>query len=363
MAITDPKNTLAHHQSRVLTTHRDMSEVKCAVIAKAVSAYMKADVKPDTKPETEALWFYGMNHGMALISAKYAPLQPLPPMELEFVRAYHEVLGPKAVRAFYYLLWICTREARHNGSLVKDTPKITELFGPEVGAFYSSINGGEAGISKAFLTNPPDCSIGVYVKSLAWMFYKSSWSTGYGGKKWGDVTDCLVRFVTGEFTAEMMLDTVWTLAHNGGAIFNKGSFYTCHTPVLARLLDIQRSGQIPEAIGSDAPLAKFSDVGLCAQMATVFMLFESKLGKFVDWVMVEALGSVEKYPSEKKKQLGIAALTPAGKAAQAKAEAAALVKALAVAKAEAKAIADHDKIWFKVMEGFEVQKIKIARAA
>ena len=49
-----------------------------------------------------------------------------------FVKQYHELMAKKSVRAFYYLLWICTREARHNKSLA-DTKKMKESadqFGP-----------------------------------------------------------------------------------------------------------------------------------------------------------------------------------------------------------------------------------------
>ena len=357
--LTDPKNTLAFHQSRVMTTHRDMSSVPCAAVANAMKKYKAADTVKDTAPEREALWFYGMNHGMALISAHRAPLEPLPTVELQFVEAYHEHLAPKAVRAFYYLVWICTREARHNGSLTKDAAKLDELFGEAVSVFYTSINGGEADISKAFLSDPPNCTIGVYVKSLLWQFQHSKWSSGYGGQKWADVTDCMVRFVAGEFTAEMMLDTVWTLAHNGGPIFNKGSFYGMYSSALYRLLDVQRSGQIPEAITSDAALSKFSDPALDEYMGTIYSLYGGKLGKFVDWELVEALGAVHKYPKEKAAQAKFHASSPASKEAL-------KLAGKKVQQAEAMAAekaANHGKNWFTVMPGVEIKKIKLARAA
>ena len=137
MALTDPKDTLAFHQSRVLTQHRDMSEVPCLLVAKAMQKFKNADEHKDTVPEAEALWFYGMNHGMALISAARAPLEPLPPDELNFVEAYHHALAPKAIRAFYYLLWICTREARHNQSLQGRRPQDHANFGAQVCNFLT----------------------------------------------------------------------------------------------------------------------------------------------------------------------------------------------------------------------------------
>ena len=130
MALTDPIDTLAYHGARVLCQHRDMSAVDCASVAKAMAAYMKVDQEKGTVPEREALWFYGMNHGMALIASKFAPLEPLPEWELGFVKEYHEKIAKKSIRAFYYLLWICIREARHNGSL-KDEKK-TEGDGRQV---------------------------------------------------------------------------------------------------------------------------------------------------------------------------------------------------------------------------------------
>ena len=57
--------------------------------------------------------------------------------------------------------------------------------------FLTSIKGGEAGISQKFLDQPPTTTIGNYCEALRWTFYHSKWSGGYGGKKWGVVTDCL----------------------------------------------------------------------------------------------------------------------------------------------------------------------------
>jgi hypothetical protein len=46
----------------------------------------------------------------------------------------------------------------------------------------------------------------------------------------------------------MMVDTGYTLAHNGGPIFNKGMMYSGYNHNIYALLDIQRSGQVPEYI-------------------------------------------------------------------------------------------------------------------
>jgi hypothetical protein len=359
VALTDPKDTLSYHQSRVLTSHRDMSEVTCADVSKAIVAFMKQDPTPDQVPESEALWFYGMNHGMSLIGARRAPLEPLSKWEQGFASRYHEVMGPKAVRAFYYLLIICTREARHNQSLSKDAPTIAKMFGEPISKFFASIKGGEGTIYNALLNKPPQATLGAYVKALQWQFYHSKWGGGYGGKKWGMVTDCLVRFVTGEFTAEMMLDTIWTLSHNNGPIFNKSVLYGMYTHNLIRILDVQRSGQVPEAIRQDKPIKEFVGADLTHLVMEMAKEFPEQIGHYVDWEVVEALGSVKKYPKEKQEQYKLYGMSEAGKAAIEAAE----KKALELAAAEKKKQEEHAKNWFQVMAGLEVKKVQMARAA
>ena len=61
MAITDSTDTLAYHNSQVLCSHREISDVTCAHVAQAMKAFMATDKEEDAVPESEALWFYGMN--------------------------------------------------------------------------------------------------------------------------------------------------------------------------------------------------------------------------------------------------------------------------------------------------------------
>jgi hypothetical protein len=360
VALTDPQNTLAFHASRALCQHRDMSNVACKDVAKAMAEYMANDKEKSTVPEAEALWFYGMNHGMALIGEKYAPLEPLPKFEQEFAQLYHQLMVKKAVRAFYYLVWICTREARHNKSLSSDLPQIGKLFGPEMQDFLTSIKGGEEGISQKFLDHPPATSIGKYCDALRWTFYHSHWHSSYGGKKWGIVNDCLCRFVDGEFTAEMMLDTNWTLAHNGGPIFNKGQFYSYYGSNLIRILDVQRSGQVPEAVLHDPHIIPLSPVPLQVQMKKLMTAFPSKIGGYVDWYKVEALGAKQHYESDKQKQAALHQMTPEQKAKIEQAEKQALLLAQAEEAKKLQKQKEFNDSHLMIMPDVWVQKIKRA---
>jgi hypothetical protein len=361
VALTDPQNTLAYHASRVLCAQREMSDVPCFKVALALSQYQDAHSASDlghSVPEQQALWFYGMNHGVALIQSRFAPLEPLPEWELGFVERYHAELAPRAIRAFYYLLLICTREARHNQSLGKDKLKMTEKFGKPIADFFASIKGGESTIHQKFLSNPPQGTIGTYCEALCWQFYNSSWAGGYGGSAWGNIADCLHRFVTGEFSAEMMLDTIWTLSHNNGPVFNKGLFYQMYNPAaILRLLDVQRSGQIPQAVLDDKVIGGYADPELKKLMSQLQARFPSEIGDYVDWEVVETLGSVGKYPAEKQAQFAKYGMSEAAKEAQAKAKLIQQQKEEA-AKKEAE---EHAKNWFTVMPGVEVKKFQPLR--
>lgn len=360
VAISDPKSTLSWFKTRALGMHRDMRQVPCANLAEQIKLYSQKHGMSDgvmANPESNALWFYGMNHFASLVSMSRDPLEPLEDWEASVMTEYHSQMVPRAVRAFYYLLLICIREARHNKSLSKDKTAMKAKFGVTCTDFFFSINGGETGIHQKFIDHPPACDLGTFVECVRWQFYNSSWNGGYGGKAWGVVSDCLVRFVSGEFSAEMMLDTIWTLSHNNGPIFNKGIYYGMYSSNLVRILDLQRAGMIPEAVLYDKQIASHVDPELIQAMTQLKSRFQIR--DYIDWYVVEALGSVKKYPNEKKQQVLEYGPSPEASAA----EKAAAEKAAAQALAEKKAAEEFAKNHIEIMPGLHVKKIEIQRSA
>jgi hypothetical protein len=321
-----------------------------------------------------ALQFYALNHGMALLSAARHPYEKLTPAELSFVNTYHRLAGVAATRAFYYLLEICTREARHNLSLTKSHTSepvlekniqfLTKTFGPAIAAVHAGSGPGESSIMKAFFDQTPDVPIGLYCQSLQHVYYKHKWSSSYGGPAWGNIADCMFRFVSGENTAEMMLDTVWTLEHNTAAIFNKPTKLFGHnSEVLARILDVQRSGQTVEmALHDEAGAAQ-----ACPQTQTAcFWLtqrFPGEIGGHVDWFKVEALGAINSYAKDKIAQEKAAKLSPAFKAQLAAQKKAAEATKAAEQKAKEAADAAKKAKEFVVMPGLVIAKVQVPRAA
>lgn len=198
-------------------------------------------------PEGDALDFYLSNHVVGLILAKNNVSTTLGRTEQHLLERYVERQSRSTLRAFAYLLLICSREMRHchNSSatkckITKDEKKVydymTETLMHHHGtAIAQTIWSGEVGFD-----------LGVWSSVLEKVFRFGGFPGGYGGPNWADVALPLREYVHGVYTAEMMIDVVWTLCHNHGPIFNKGMFYHCHTHELLRILDVQRAGQVPQ---------------------------------------------------------------------------------------------------------------------
>lgn len=285
------------------------AKIKSARAANEYSGKANALVhnKVVAHPEADALQFYFMNHAVAVASKKVHPYESLGELQ-EVFDTYNKVMAEQTRRMFYYLLTICTRESRHNSaeSLSSFWVNAKAQYGTEVVAFFNQIKG-KSSMSAAdeFCDEPPMLSLGQYTDYLVDAFYKGKYSSSFGGKAWGAIADVLTKFVHGDYSAEMMLDTAYTLCHNNGPIFNKGMFYEHYSSEIYKILDVQRSGQIPQLI-NDSGTGKAMD-------KTVYPLFvrmRELLGDdlfsgtpYVDWFKVEAMGALKTYTIEKDKQV------------------------------------------------------------
>lgn len=366
MSMSDPPDCLAYHLSRPLTQARSLATMACATAAAGVKQFMASDTEASTKPETSALQFYLLNHAAALIRKQRGPHEPLPEIEQRLVQRYYARNSLAAIRASYYLLLICTRESRHLTNPGVLHPKLGKELGPEVVAFNAKIKGTGSEVAyQTFLNQPPACPLGVYARALQYIFYQGKFNSGYGGPAWGKVADCLVNFVLGLYSPEMMLDTIWTLCHNNGPIFNKGMLYAGYASAqgVQKLLDVQRSGQVPELVLHDNWAKPFLTPELKVAANDIRTAFPGQIGGFVDWYKVEALGAVGKYPNEKKQQIANQQIDPAALKAQADQAAAMAAADLQAAQAaQAAAHAAEQQKWFHVMPGLKLEKVKPKRS-
>lgn len=255
-------------------------------------------------PERDAVVFYMMNHVVSIARQGMHPYESFGD-RLPLIEEYHRQLGFRASRMFFYMLLICTRESRHEKKSKDESMWVgfSEKYGSEIMKLHASIKGkGSDAAADRFRNNPPNCQLGKYTEFLAEVFYKGSYSHGFGGKAWGKVADVLNEYVHGKITAEMMLDTSFTLCHNNGPIFNKGMLFGGYSHEIYRILDVQRSGQIPQFVANkETKWAKDPVVKELFDMSVSIMGPKGLTGH-VDWYMVENLGAMKKYPEEKQKQ-------------------------------------------------------------
>jgi len=302
-------DTLSYHKKRPFTSAIDLSGASLMYVVNGYEDMQAMLVRGEgvvsASPESEALWFYLQNHAMHIISSSLDKEEPLGDYEM-FVNQYHRDMQPKALRMFYYLLLICTRETRHAKEedededssglkkLYKKYPKIKEFH-------YEHIKDTSAAESiKAMLDQAPDVTLGEYTDFLVDAFQFPSYGGAFGGEAWEAIARPLRDFVHGIITAEILMDTAFTLAHNTGPIFNKGMVFTHYDEgCLNRILDVQSSGQIPQLIGSmDAHIINFISDSMNMYVLDFSKLVGTPFLGSVDWTRVESISGGTDYLKE-----------------------------------------------------------------
>ena len=230
--------TLATHKQRPFSSLIDYSGSDCYTVGQHTEKFSVwcrkhhqeegGNSKPP--PEVDALWFYGMNQFMADLHLMLDADEPLGEYE-PLVSDYYDRMQVAFGKVYHYLLLICTREARH----AKNTPefqKVLDRQPPELKNWYKSRvqHTDTESAAQAFRTciELDGIPLGVYTQFLYDTFHEGHFSGGYGGERWAEVAHPLNEFVHGRISAEMLLDTAFTLAHNNGPIFNKGMLYDCY---------------------------------------------------------------------------------------------------------------------------------------
>ena len=300
-------DTLSFHKQRPLLSAMDLTGASLQYVmgeydtAKAMLLKYEGAVK--AKPEAEALWFYVQNHIMCLIGKAVDNDEPLRDYQ-HFVNMYHIDINRKMIRMFYYLLLICSRESRHmsagpgRNNLWKKYPNIYDYHSNHVQ------DSSEVSAVNALIENAPDITLGEYTQFLVDAFQFPAYVKGYGGKNWKKVAEPLRDFVHGKITAEVLMDTGFTLAHNNGPIFNKGMLYEgFNGHRLNKILDIQRSGQIPQAILHSEDV-KSVDSQMTEYVQSFMRVSKESFGH-IDWKKVRNINGHAVYSVEMSHQKAV----------------------------------------------------------
>lgn len=254
-------------------------------------------------PEDDAISFYYLNAVYAQVGQRVTPDEPLGAYE-PLIETYQDVVRASALRLFFYLLLICTRESRH----VQHDAALFDELGIVYGAameFTKKVRG-KASMDAAnkLLVDPPNCSLGNYTDHLVAIFSRGPFCSGYGGQKWADTAKVLRNFVHGVFSAELMLDTGFTLAHNGGPIFDKGMLYHKYNSTeLIRVLDAQRAGMVPQLVRNKASV--FVTARHLTMDATAAAILGPGFGAgAMNWALAKKLGAKGTYAAHPSPHAG-----------------------------------------------------------
>ena len=295
-------DSLAYFKSQALFTPQSMREVWVPEVIPVLRSYLSTCSL--VHPESEAVSFYTGNAIWAELLKKFHPLEVLPAEAMTLAGWYVARASLTAQRLMYYLLLIITRESRHVA--YHSQSKISAAHGHLYSAFnqYMGTANNSMHAKDLFLDKPAAMKMGDYVDAISYTFHHGSFGHAFGGAKWGVIADVFKSAVNGEFSPEMATDVSWALCHNGGPIFNKEMAYTGYNgPALKQILDVQRSGQMCEFVMDPAMPKNFVSPALQAMVAEARQMFPGVFGDAVDWVKVEAAGSVQKYTDLKAKQL------------------------------------------------------------
>jgi hypothetical protein len=293
-----PKNTLAYFQAAPHFSVKALGDTPVTQFAKATKAYrVKMDQLPRARPCPEAVNFYGLNHMAAIVKERFTPNEPLPEWALLVMNAYLAELVHQTERLTHYNISICTREMRHiqapSQALQKGLNNIHPLLGDYICGLKSS---GEDGALNSYYSSPlANCTVTQYMAGQALAFSKvggGKFSGGYGGDPWSNIAKCLWSVMAGKTSLEMFVDTSYTLAHNNGAMFNKPLLYQfggADNGNLIQILDVQRSGQIPEMIMDPKHWAglDIADLVCTPVIKKVKEEVPGAFGEYVDWLKVD----------------------------------------------------------------------------
>lgn len=303
-------DTLAHQKARPLQSNIDLSEARLQHVMQRYT-HLRTDLSAndgsiEAHPETDALWFYVQQHAMGLAERKLDLDEPMGEYQ-QYVEQYHRTGQRKTMRMFYYLLLICTRESRHARTGTGKTKLYAKY--PDIVDFHKNHvqDSSASSAIQALIDNAPDITLGEYTNFLVNAFTMPGYQGGYGGKAWADIARPLNDFVQGKISAEILMDTAFTLEHNNGQIFNKGMLYhNGNSAMLHKILDVQRSGQIPQLIAHHySDLSKYVGSEL-RQYVEKFMRVDAGFGGRVDWTQVKNIHGSAIYNAEISAQTGAA---------------------------------------------------------
>lgn len=299
----EKEGTLARIVGNPLRRKRKIS-VSASHFATVVLAVDKNNPAAVEVPDSAAARFYALNQLISTLFQKFTPNERMPEWAQSIACDYEVELVRQHRHMVWYTFLVICREFRHlkNPATVFKSAK----FSQGVKDLLPMIKDSQDNYAlNQWLKAVPKEDLAGFCRCLAQAFGTGSWGGGYGGKPWGLIAKTLADYFAGEISAEVFIDTAYTLAHNNGPMFNKGMLYSMYTSKFLTLLDVQRAGMVCEGLASGQVQGWFTvkdaDV-LVKHIQNINQAFDGTVGEYINWYQVEALGAVGTYAAYKAEQ-------------------------------------------------------------
>lgn len=224
-------------------------------------------------PENTILKFYLSEmviHDLERTYGRYTP--QLRHDVLPVIQDIYAFYNEEVLRSLHYLIGICLRETRHTNEVFANRVSslkegLKALGYPSGHPMYGSVlslhtclegkeffgSSGNAATSIVLKSFPAGYTLDEALTYCQCVFDNCTFpSASFGGAAWLNITKVARDIASGSVSLYVGLDMAFSLTHNCGSIYNKGFLYydsanAVHTTFL---LDVQRSGQLMNAINS-----------------------------------------------------------------------------------------------------------------
>ena len=266
------QGTVAFYKSRPFMQERNFAESPSAHLLLQLLMELKQTNKECIG--SSAFDFYLMNHGFSLIVAANAPHAQLPHEQQEFAELYLKRGGHIGRRMFLDLVGLLCTLASSATPDPFHIESVEDTYGPAAGAIIraavdqpSGLNSWMPGNQSAVIKTVTgiyeaavetgatiDQTIAALTDILDWNKRKLAY-----GPMWRDVGNASLAFCRGKKSLEVITDSLFSYCHCSGSFFEKGALFAPVGQILFGLLDVQRSGQVPQLAHKGHALLKSAD--------------------------------------------------------------------------------------------------------
>jgi len=253
-----PFQTLEEHRNRPLFKSRDISHSKVSDIATQTLEFCKKAQKVSIG-ET-AVTFYFFNHASTLASQQAAQSHVVSPLHKDLFETYCAEGNAIGVRMFHDIFFMLNAMASFTHPEPSQFEMIEDDFGAECADLLREVCGqhgsntwwtpafGESGKALSVIAQS-NKAVGLsdWVDALGLILDWRQRELAYG-PLWSDVARMYGKFVRGGTSLETLIDTSFTFCHCNGSFFEKGHLFTAVGNSVFDVLDVQRSGQIPQMV-------------------------------------------------------------------------------------------------------------------